>query len=255
MSDLRTASTTDSDWVRRYHPSARPAVRLVCFPHAGGSASYFHGVSAALAPDVEVLAVQYPGRQDRRAERPLRSVEELARGAVAALRPWAEAGPLAFFGHSMGSMVAFEAAVSLTRAGLAPRLLFLSGRRAPSRVREENVRLRDDAGIMAELRELGGTEAALLDDDELREMILPALRADYHAVETYGPRSGPAVACPIVALVGDDDPRTTVEEARAWADHTSGPFDLRVFPGGHFYLNARVGAVLEAINSRLLPAG
>jgi surfactin synthase thioesterase subunit len=245
---------TDSDWIRRYHPSAEAAIRLVCFPHAGGSASYFRGVSAALAPEVEVLAVQYPGRQDRRSEPPLHSIEELARGAARAITPWTDV-PLALFGHSMGAMVAFETAASLARDGTAPSVLFLSGRRAPSRVREENIRLRDDAGIMAELRRLGGTEDTLMEDEELRQMVLPALRADYHAVETYRPQPGAVLDRPVVALVGDADPRTTVDEARAWSDHTTGPFDLKIFQGGHFYLNAQVPAVLDALRTHLRALG
>ncbi|WP_436791217.1 thioesterase II family protein [Yinghuangia sp. YIM S10712] len=244
--------TADADWIRRYHPLPDAPARLVCFPHAGGSATYFHGVSAALSPDIEVLAVQYPGRQDRRAEPPATSIAELAARVHESLRPWTASGSFAFFGHSMGAVVAFETAL-LAADGTAPDVLFVSGRRAPSRHREENVRWRDDAGIITEVRELGGTETELLQDEELRRMILPALRADYHAVETYQVRPGARIASPIVALVGDDDSRTTLDEAQAWASHTTGSFDLEVFPGGHFYLNAQAAAVLTVLRARLLP--
>ncbi|WP_393062911.1 thioesterase II family protein [Streptomyces sp. LN549] len=239
-----------SDWIRRFHPSVGAASRLVCFPHAGGSASYFHGVSSALAPDVDVVAIQYPGRQDRRREPFLDSIGALADGAYEALGPWTDR-PLALFGHSMGAMVAFEVAGRLARDATAPVGLFTSGRRAPSRFRDENVHLLDDAGVMAELNRLDGTDAQLLDDAELREMILPALRSDYHAVETYRYVPREKLSCPVWALVGDDDPKTTVDEARAWGEHTSGPFELTVFAGGHFYLNAQSGAVIDLVRSRL----
>lgn len=245
--------TADADWIRRYHPSPDAPARLVCFPHAGGSASYFRAVAAALAPDVDVLAVQYPGRQDRRAEPAATSITEMARRVAESLRPWASAGRLGFFGHSMGAMVAFETALLMAAGGAAPDVLFASGRRAPSRVRDENVRRSDDAGIVRELTELGGTEAALMADEELRRMIMPALRADYHAVETYRVRPGARIACPIVAMVGDDDPRTTLDEAHAWAAHTTGSFALEVFPGGHFYLNAHTDAVLGTVRTHLRP--
>ncbi|WP_138796198.1 thioesterase II family protein, partial [Escherichia coli] len=139
------------------HPAAEPPTRLVCFPHAGGSAAYFHGVSRALSPAVDVLAVQYPGRQDRRHEPLIDSIDGLAARVREELAPWTDR-PLALFGHSMGAMVAFEVALRLTADGAAPSVLFASGRRAPSRYREESVHLHDDAGIMAELSRLDGTD-------------------------------------------------------------------------------------------------
>ncbi|MET8030954.1 thioesterase II family protein [Streptomyces avermitilis] len=245
-----TSVQTSDDWLRRFHPAAAAPTRLVCFPHAGGSAAYFHGVSRALSPTVEVLAVQYPGRQDRRHEPLIDSIDGLAARVREELAPWTDR-PLALFGHSMGAMVAFEVALRLTADGTAPNVLFASGRRAPSRCREESVHLHDDAGIMAELSRLDGTDAQVLTDPELREMVLPALRSDYRAVETYRYRPGPPLPCPVVALVGDSDPKTTVDEARAWGDHTAGPFELAVFPGGHFYLNAHAEAVTELVRTRL----
>ncbi|GGO99503.1 thioesterase II family protein [Wenjunlia tyrosinilytica] len=239
-----------SDWIRRFHRSASATSRLVCFPHAGGSASYFHGVSKSLTPDTEVLAVQYPGRQDRRGEPLLDSVGAMADAAYEALAPWTDR-PLGLFGHSMGALVAFEVAARLAGDGVVPVGLFASGRRAPSCYRDENVHLRDDAGVMAELNRLDGTDSRLLDDAELREMILPALRSDYRAVETYHYTPRPTLVCPVWALVGDDDPRTTLDEARAWSEHTTGLFELTVFPGGHFYLNAQADAVVDLVRSRL----
>jgi surfactin synthase thioesterase subunit len=239
--------TTD-DWIRRYHPAPDSPVRLVCFPHAGGSASFYHPASRLLSPGIEVLAVQYPGRQDRRREPTIDSVTALAERLVPVLRGWADR-PLAFFGHSMGAVVAFEVAVRLE-----PVLLFASGRRAPSTYRDERVHLRDDDGLLAEVRSLSGTETSLLDDPEMRRAMLPALRGDYRAVETYRCAPGQRVGCPIVALTGDDDPKTTLDEARRWADHTTAGFTLRTFAGGHFFLSAHLTGVLDEITTRLAPA-
>ena len=239
-------------WLRRFHPAAPGAPTLVCFAHAGGSASWFFPVSAQLSPELDVVAVQYPGRQDRRTEPQLDSIAAIADAALPALLPLAD-GPLALFGHSMGAVVAYEVALRLERAGAPPpAALLVSGRRAPSRVRVTTVHERDDDGVVAELRALSGTESDLLSDPETRQMILPAVRADYRAIETYRCAPGGTVRCPVVALVGDADPQVTPDEARDWARHSTGPFDLRVFPGGHFYLLEHAAAVLAAIRGSVL---
>jgi surfactin synthase thioesterase subunit len=238
-------------WIRRFHPAPTAPAQLVCFPHAGGSASFYHPVSAALRPEVDVLAVQYPGRQERHTEPCVQDLLELVDRIVPALAGELDR-PFAFFGHSMGGTVAYEVARRFEHVlGRPPTTLFVSGRRAPSRTRAESVHLRDDDGIVAELRRLSGTDTQLLGDEELLRMIIPAIRGDYRAIETYTHRPGAELSCPVVVLVGDDDPLTTVDEARDWARHTSGGVDLHEFPGGHFYLAAHRDGVLRVIRERL----
>jgi surfactin synthase thioesterase subunit len=247
-----TSPSADPDlWIRRYHKAPDSTVRLVCFPHAGGSASFFFPVSAQLSPAIEVCAVQYPGRQDRRAEPNIETIPELADAIFGAVRPLAD-GPLAFFGHSMGAILAYEVALRLEQDGVPPLVrLYASGRRAPSRYRVENVHKRDDQGIITELRRLSGTETDLLGDPETVEMIMPAIKSDYRAIETYRHTPGQEVNAPIVVLVGDRDPRVTADEAKAWSEHTTGSFDLRVFPGGHFYLVEQAPEVIRVLSADL----
>ncbi|WP_216215651.1 thioesterase II family protein [Amycolatopsis aidingensis] len=237
-------------WIRRYHPAPDAPHRLVCFPHAGGSASYYFPVARSLSPRVDVLAVQYPGRQDRHTEPCIDDIGELAGRTAEALRPWT-GQPLAFFGHSMGASLAFEVARRFEADGILLSRLFVSGRRAPTRTRNDGVHQLDDEGLLAEMRMLGGTEAAVLQEEDLLRMMLPVLRNDYKAAETYRYVPGPDVSCPIHALVGDQDPRVPVDEARSWGDHTSGEFTLRVFPGGHFYLGQQQAEVLRTISEHL----
>ena len=228
-------------WLRRFHPVAAPQARLICFPHAGGSASFYRPLSAALPQ--EVLVVQYPGRQERHREPVVEDIGVLAE-RIAPLVPVDL--PLVFFGHSMGAIVAFEVA---RRLDTAVQRLVVSGRRAPSTRRPERVHQLDDNGVVAELKALSGTDARVLGNEDLLRMVLPAIRGDYTAIETYAGEPEARVACPITVLVGADDQKTTLDEARAWAGHTTGEFDLRVFPGGHFYLvehQAEVNAVLAA---------
>jgi pyochelin biosynthetic protein PchC len=238
--------THASDWIRRYHPASPTAPVVVCLPHAGGSASFYFPLSRALAPELDVALIQYPGRQERRAERPISDLDRLADRLFDVVAPLGDR-PVTLFGHSMGALLAYELACRLEDAGIGPRALVVSGRRAPSRHRDERVHTYSDERLLAEIRMLSGTDAGLLDDAEVVRMVLPALRADYRAVERHRYRPRPPLAVPILALTGDADPRVDVEEARAWAEHTCDHFELRVFPGGHFYLVEHQDAVITAI--------
>ncbi|MFJ1707684.1 thioesterase II family protein [Kitasatospora sp. NPDC088346] len=245
-----TAPLADSGlWCRCYHPSPSATRRLVCFPHAGGSAVFFHPVSAALAPGIEVLAIQYPGRQDRRLEPGIGDIGRLADEIARALDPWRGA-PLDLFGHSMGALVAFEVALRLERDGHPPANLFVSGRKSPSLGSTDLMTL-TESEIIADLRSLDGTGAGLLEDAEMLDMILQPVRNDYRAVGRYRSRPDAVLSCPVTALVGDDDPRAAVPETAAWEAHTTGAFELRVFPGGHFYLTARAAEVIALLRDRM----
>ncbi|MER6951897.1 alpha/beta fold hydrolase [Nonomuraea sp. NPDC000554] len=236
--------TRANPWLQRFHPSPRSDVQVICFPHAGGSASFYHALSAALSPSAELLAVQYPGRQERRHEPPITDLRLLAGRIAEVLGPGGDR-PRVFFGHSMGALVAYETV--LTLGGHGPSALFVSGRRAPSRVRHEMLHLLDDHDLVAHLKALNGSEAAVLADEELRKLVLTTVRADYRAIETYRPEAGARLDCPISALTGDADPLTTLAEAQAWSTHTNSGFELHVFSGGHFFIRDHNAAVAKAI--------
>lgn len=245
-----TAATLPNDpWLRRFDAAIADAPRLICFPHAGGSASYFFDFSRLLAPDIEVLAVQYPGRQDRVAERPPESLAELGDLVSAVLEPLT-CRRTAFFGHSMGSVLAFEVAFrAASWPGGGPLALFASGYPAPSRIRGGSVHRRSDAGLVQELRALGGIDGRWLAEPDVLATILPPLRADYRLIETH-PRSDKQLSgVPVAAFIGDRDPHTTRVEAEAWGEATSGPFTLQVLPGGHFYLDEHLPTVTRAIRA------
>jgi pyochelin biosynthetic protein PchC len=247
-------TTQDAErWVQRFHVAAPDSVELLCLPHAGGSAGYYFGFSRDLPARVQVTAIQYPGRQERRTEPAITDLTELARRIhqVLRARPGYGVRPIALFGHSLGAGVAFELARLLEQDGVIPEALFVSGRRAPSRARAEFVHQADDDSLIAEVTSLDGTAPTLLADPEIRALMLPVLRADYTAAETYQYRPGPPLTGPISALTGLDDPKVSVPEALAWRDHGTGPFDLHTFPGGHFYLAQHHQAVLDAVVTRL----
>ncbi|MEU2339961.1 alpha/beta fold hydrolase [Streptomyces sp. NPDC013172] len=242
----------ESLWLRRFVPADHAENRLVCFPHAGASAPFFLPMARALAPAVDVLAVQYPGRQDRRAEPCIEDIPTLADHIARALTGSLDR-PLSLFGHSMGAVLAFEVARRLQGGHPGqPAHLFVSGRRAPTRLREETHHLLDDEGIIAEIRSRRGPQARAMENPEVREMVLPTLRGDYTAVGRYRYVAGEPLRCPVTALVGDRDREASVEEVRDWEEQASeGDFDFRVFPGGHFYLVKEIAAVVSVVSDRL----
>lgn len=244
-----TPRTERNRWIRRFRDADADVPVLVCLPHAGGSAGYFLPFARSLSPRVEVLAVQYPGRQERRAEPCLEDIGELADQVVRHLEPWLNR-PVALFGHSMGAMIGYEAARRIERDGGRLLGLFASGRRAPSDAVSEH-HPADDEGLIAELRGLAGTSDGVLSEPDLLALVLPALRGDYRAVEAYQYRPGPSLRCPITVLVGDRDPVTSLEQARVWERHTETRCQIEVFPGGHFYLEAHRDATLGVVRRRL----
>lgn len=212
-------------------------------PHAGGSAGYYRRLAVAVsayAPDIEVEVVQYPGRQDRYREEPMSDLRALAGHVAAAVGAPSRAGadrPTALFGHSMGAVVAFEVTRVLERAGMPPVRLFASAGRGPGTHRRDRVHRLDEPRLLTEILALGGTDRRVFADGELRAMYLSAVRGDYRALESYECPPDATVGCPVTALVGDRDPRVSSDDARLWRTFTSAGFELRLFPGGHFYLD------------------
>jgi pyochelin biosynthetic protein PchC len=242
----------DKPWIRRFHDSPESEIRLVCFPHAGGAATYYFPYSEALSPDIEVLAVQYPGRQDRRAEPLIDDLGALADLSFAGLADWTDK-PFAFFGHSMGALIAYEVAQRFERRpGPVPVHLFVSGRRAPSCHRDEQfIHTLNDRELVAEMRRVGGTDPRFLDDPEIRATILPVIRNDYRAVETYRWSRQPPLRAAVTAMTGDDDPQNTYEEAAAWREHCSGGFELETMSGGHFFLDQHRDSIIRMVGTKL----
>lgn len=244
------AAPVRSSWFRRYRPVPEPGLRLVCFPHAGGSASAYRSWPALLPADVEVLAVQYPGRQDRRHEPCPADLHELADAVTDALTPFLDR-PVAFFGHSMGASVAHE--VTLRLRNPLVHGLFVSARLPPRHHRPRDPH-HDDEALIADVRALDPAGSAALDDPDLRELLVPPIRADYRIADTYRPTACPVVDVPVVAYVGDRDPCVDRWQMLAWSEVTHAGFDVVVFPGGHFYLTACADRLTDDISGRLGPS-
>lgn len=244
----------EGSWVAFQSLQSAARQRLFCFPHAGGGATAYRAWLKALPDAVQVCPVQLPGREQRLRETPINTMEALLGPLLAGLQPWLDR-PFSFFGHSMGAVIAYELSHQLRRQGLPmPTQLLVSGRRAPhcSARDEQTFDLPDDE-FLAKLAALNGSPREVLENTELMALMLPMLRADFQLIETYrwNP-STPSLDCPITALGGDNDPKASLEELRAWAELTRGPFQLQCFAGGHFYLQEQLEAVIRQVCESLL---
>lgn len=241
-----------SDWFRRYGQAPQDGPRLVCFPHAGGAASAFVPLSRTLAPAVDVVAVQYPGRQDRHQEPPVDDIARLADRLAEEMSALDDHRPFAFLGHSMGAVLAYETARRLEqRSAPGPERLFLSGRGAPTAVPSPHDQVRTDAHVLAAIRRLGGTTGGVFQDPDLLAMVMPALRADYRAIGAYAWTPGAPLNVPFTVLIGDNDPVVTVEEAADWRGFSAARTDVHVFSGGHFYLDHHIREVADLVAEAL----
>lgn len=228
------ASAWDT-WCRVFTPRPRALWRIVCFPHAGGSAGAFRDWARLLPPTIEAVAVQYPGRQDRYADPLATTIPAMAEEIARAVQSRLDRRTV-FFGHSMGATVAFE-----TGRRLLPRYpsplsrLVVSARRAPSVTRPGGLKL-DDDNIKRFVQTLRGPGAALMDNEELARLVLPVIRNDLRMVHEYRYATGLPLTCPVTAVSGDRDDTVSADDIARWARHTMGGFESHILSGGHFYL-------------------
>jgi medium-chain acyl-[acyl-carrier-protein] hydrolase len=244
-----------SSWVSsaaRVPPLETAQARLFCFPHSGASAAVYNGWTLPIP--VAVCPVELPGRGRRLGEALHTRLPALVEEIAAGLRPYLDR-PFAFFGHSMGALIGFELARILRREyGLAPLRLFLSGHGAPHLPRSEPpIHDLPEAQFLARLRELGGTQEEILANSELRQILLPILRADFSICETYEYLPAEPLDCPITVFGGLGDPYVSRAELEGWRAHTHGAFRASLFPGDHFYLTASRAGLLERIACDLYP--
>ncbi|MGY0059567.1 thioesterase II family protein [Streptomyces sp. LZ34] len=221
-----------SRWLVRDTARPEARTRLVCFAHAGGSAAFYRSWGQSLT-EVEVHAVQYPGRAARLDEDPPHDLVQLAADIADALEPLADL-PLAFFGHSLGAPVALETARALQRRGIHIERLFASGSRdAPlptGLVAEE-----DPDRLLEDLVRMGGTDAEMAADPIFQEVVLPYLIADGRMFHSYTMAPEPLLSCPVTTIVGDQDDDA---DRRPWSALSTLPIQEVSVPGNHFYLIA-----------------
>lgn len=239
-------------WVTCPQTNPHASLRLFCFPYAGGSALSFRNWPTYLPLTVEVRPIELPGRGRRLKEAPATRLSPLVGAIAQSLLPYLDK-PFAFFGHSMGGLISFETARLLRRVyGRSPAHLFVSGRRAPQIPNLDSpVHVLPDAEFLKELRHLNGTPEAVLANEELMQLLLPTLRADFAVLETYVYQPEPPLNCPLTAFGGLQDPEVSCETLEAWQEQTSAEFSLQMFLGDHFFIHTAHALLLQSLNQAL----
>ncbi|MGW4111208.1 thioesterase II family protein [Actinosynnema sp. NPDC004786] len=242
-------------WLRNHAPRADASVRLLCFPYAGGNAAMFREWPALLPDEVEPIAVQLPGRDDRYDEPPHTDMAALVAELLPAVLPVLDR-PFACYGFSMGARVALELAHALRARDLPlPARLFVASSAAPSLRLPVRGWSEPDEGLIAYLRDLGGTPAAVFDHPELLELFLPLVRADLAVVGRHEPPPRAPLDVPIRAFAGAADTGASPDRMAPWRAETSAAFDLTVVPGAHFFTDDGLRQVLRTAVEDLLAVG
>lgn len=252
---MTNSSAVKSPWFQGLSRSDSPALRLFCFPFAGGNAQMYRSWQRWLPHNLEIQLVHLPGRGIRIGEPPLRRLSAL----VAELADHMDRGstvPYAFYGHSMGALTSFELARELSRRGKpGPEHLFVSGRRAPHiPATKAPIFDRSDEEFILELKTLNGTPQDVLDNPELMEIFIDVLRADFEAVDTYEYLPEPPLSCPITVYGGLEDEDVPMESCYAWQKHTALHCKVRMLAGDHFFVRNPTSEFTSAFSSDLLTA-
>lgn len=236
-----------------YRQRTNAKLRLFCFPYAGGSAATFREWSDELSNSFDIWSVEYPGRGARRGVAPFKRIPLLVDALLPELRA-ALTGSYAFFGHSMGALVAFEVLRRLRSDKAPPAMCFFaSGCRAPpADSRRRLIHDLPEAEFIDELRKLGGTPEVILANDDLMQLALPALRADFEASEKYHYQDGPKLDCPILVYSGLHDAIVPQDDLVGWKTESSENTVIRMFPGAHFFLHSTKETVLRVLTRDLL---
>ncbi|MEU6223135.1 alpha/beta fold hydrolase [Streptomyces sp. NPDC047042] len=229
--------------------------KLICLPYAGAGASFYRPWTALAGDALEIVALQLPGRERLIDEEPYRDVHQAVDGLTAELRERLgdSGGRLALFGHSLGAVLAYELAHRLTgEPGIELVHLFVSGSPEPARGRERHATGLTDDDFLARVGEFAGYHHPALDDPEMREMILPALRADVEMHEGYVPSTDVPLNAPLTVVRGEDDDLVGYDDAESWSKVAGRDFEHIEVPGGHMYLTDAAPALVRLIVSTVL---
>lgn len=229
------------------------SVRLICFPFAGAGASFFHAWSKFGIDGLEICPVQLAGRERRIADDPFTNMHEAADALLPEVIATAKGEPVALFGHCfMGSVLAYELALRLLdKNPESVRHLFVSASRVPAVAKQFGAEQLSDDLFLDMVKSVTGYRHPAFEIPEMRELLLPALRADFQMDETYLPRGFKALSIPITAIMATNDEFVSKEQVSEWRSYTTSTFELMPIEGGHMYLAENALPLVQLISNQL----
>lgn len=241
----------NNKWFSCYKPKSKAKIRLFCFPYAGGGSSIFRTWSDDLPDWVEVCPIQLPGRENRILEKPFHQMSDLVESVAQAINPYLDL-PFALFGHSMGAWIVFELAHHLYKnSNLLTQHLFVSARFSPQIADKKNLHSLPEKEFREKLETYGGTPKAVLESDELMELLVPLLKADFSICETYVYKQNNPLNCPISVFGATTDHLVNPNSLIEWKKETSNSFRVEIFSGDHFFLRNYQKELLTSITKDL----
>jgi medium-chain acyl-[acyl-carrier-protein] hydrolase len=226
-----STAVSSTPWLRDERPEAR--AKVVCIPHAGAGASSFARWQGLFPPDVSVVRVQLPGREDLASLPRLRQLSDVLAGLLPQVSELFDV-PVVLYGHSTGALIAFELARALSEADLVPVHLFVSGRRAPHlAARNATIHRMPDDELATAIDDIWGP--GRVSSPALRRYALPIIRSDLELAEQWEYDPHPRLACPITAFFGTEDPLVDERQTEAWGEETDAAFAVHGCSGDHFF--------------------
>ena len=237
-------------WLVRNGMVDEPRLRLFVFPPAGASASMFEGWQKCFPKEIEIIALQYPGRQERLQEPPITNMKQLVCGVAEAITPLIDR-PFALLGSSLGALVAFETARFLRNTNNEePTCLFAVCARAPqSKEPYPRFHAMTDKELIETLRSFEGMPPEVLNNSELLNLVLPAIRSDSLISSSYSYQDDRPFTCPIITIAGSRDHSVSLEQSESWASQTTDVFELKMIDGGHGLIDSNKQELINLISS------
>lgn len=241
-----------NDWFIPFKQDKNSHIKLFCFHYGGGSASAYREWAKDLIDNVDLIAIQLPGRESRFGEPLLNNVSlvvsELYKHFDSSIGK-----PFVFFGHSIGALIAFEFTRLLRKYGVPqPKHLIVSGTKAPQvPLKRPLIHNLPNQKLTEEIRKYNGIPNDILENQELMSIFLPIIRSDFSISETYQYTKEEPLKCPITAIGGLNDNSFNSEDLIEWKEQTNSSFEYHFLPGDHFFIRSSYQEVITIINKTL----